>query len=344
MKRQRPSSTTRSPSEEADDDGNKHSKQSADEWAEDYHRDFVSAIFEVGLKHSSPTAILEHMARNDNLTVERVKSRLQKFRLKRDESKQEFMHSYEENVARFKSEADEAAAAAAAGGEGAVAPTYGEVQNRAGEPAAFLTHAAMAETAGRVIPLTSGSAATAASGASAAAGSSNRSPHPLYASNPATRQYGPVAVSSLPAMAALSEAASRGVFGTASTSAGASAAAAALVQRIAATSGEGVISSAALSDEIGGALLRLPHLSEAERNTPLGKSMVHMVGLFVALKDVLLKQRAEASAAGEAGDGGLQVEQMEASAAVHHQDQQSSGGGQSGEGAQCPPAAGGGPM
>mmetsp|Transcript_32587 Transcript_32587/g.71504 ORF Transcript_32587/g.71504 Transcript_32587/m.71504 type:complete len:327 (-) Transcript_32587:1142-2122(-) len=321
MKRQRPSSANSPgpPSEEADDDPNKRSKQSTDEWAEGYHRDFVSAIFEVGLKHSSPSAILEYMARNDNLTVERVKSRLQKFRLKRDESKEAFMNSYDENVARFKAEADEAAAVAAAGGEGAVAPTYGEVRNRAGEPAAFLTHAVVAEVAGRTIPTTSGSAAAAtraaaASGASAAAGSSNRSPHPLYASNPATRQYGPVADSSLPAIAALAEAASRGVFGTASTSA---AATAALVQPIATT-------STASSDEIGGALLRLPHLSEAERNTPLGKSMVHMVGLFVALKGVLLKQRAEASAPGEVGNGGVQVEQMEtsAAAAVHSQDQQ----------------------
>jgi hypothetical protein len=29
-------------------------------WPDDLHRDFVSAIFDVGLKHSSPSSILEH--------------------------------------------------------------------------------------------------------------------------------------------------------------------------------------------------------------------------------------------------------------------------------------------
>ena len=86
-------------------------------WSEADHRDFVAAIFEIGLKHSSPSALLEHMVENEDLTVERVKSRLQKFRLKREESRAEFMSSYDETMARYKS--DEAVSG--------TVPTYGEI-------------------------------------------------------------------------------------------------------------------------------------------------------------------------------------------------------------------------
>ena len=46
------------------------------------HRDFVSAIFEVGISSCSPSVILEMMRTKDPLLVtrERAKSRLQKFR------------------------------------------------------------------------------------------------------------------------------------------------------------------------------------------------------------------------------------------------------------------------
>eukprot|EP00535_Pseudo-nitzschia_heimii_P002121 CAMPEP_0197183270 /NCGR_PEP_ID=MMETSP1423-20130617/7723_1 /TAXON_ID=476441 /ORGANISM="Pseudo-nitzschia heimii, Strain UNC1101" /LENGTH=636 /DNA_ID=CAMNT_0042633831 /DNA_START=365 /DNA_END=2275 /DNA_ORIENTATION=+ len=67
-------------------------------WPEDLHRDFVSAIFDVGLKHSSPSAIVEHMPKHEHINNERVKSHLQKYRLHRVKSKKEFISSYEASL------------------------------------------------------------------------------------------------------------------------------------------------------------------------------------------------------------------------------------------------------
>eukprot|EP00594_Rhizosolenia_setigera_P012547 CAMPEP_0178965954 /NCGR_PEP_ID=MMETSP0789-20121207/16630_1 /TAXON_ID=3005 /ORGANISM="Rhizosolenia setigera, Strain CCMP 1694" /LENGTH=821 /DNA_ID=CAMNT_0020651119 /DNA_START=171 /DNA_END=2633 /DNA_ORIENTATION=+ len=73
-------------------------------WPDSLHRDFVSAIFDVGLKHSSPSAILEFMApTSEDITSERVKSHLQKYRLHRAKSKREFMESYDSSLMKFKS-------------------------------------------------------------------------------------------------------------------------------------------------------------------------------------------------------------------------------------------------
>jgi SHAQKYF class myb-like DNA-binding protein len=70
-------------------------------WPEDLHRDFVSAIFDVGLKHSSPSTILEHMPKNDQITTERIKSHLQKYRMHRAKSKKEFATSYEHSLIKL---------------------------------------------------------------------------------------------------------------------------------------------------------------------------------------------------------------------------------------------------
>ena len=72
-------------------------------WPEELHRDFVSAIFDVGLKHSSPSTILEHMPNQEQITTERIKSHLQKYRLHRVKSKKEFLSSYEASLQNFQS-------------------------------------------------------------------------------------------------------------------------------------------------------------------------------------------------------------------------------------------------
>jgi SHAQKYF class myb-like DNA-binding protein len=64
-------------------------------WPDDLHRDFVSAIFDVGLKHSSPSTVMEHMPPHEQITTERIKSHLQKYRLHRQKAKKEFMTSYQ---------------------------------------------------------------------------------------------------------------------------------------------------------------------------------------------------------------------------------------------------------
>jgi len=73
------------------------------QWPDELHREFVSAVFDVGLKHSSPSAILEHMTPNEAITSERIKSHLQKYRLHRQRSKREFMSSYDSAMGQFKS-------------------------------------------------------------------------------------------------------------------------------------------------------------------------------------------------------------------------------------------------
>ena len=73
-------------------------------WPEDLHRDFVSAVFDVGLKNSSPSAILEHMPPHEQVTTERIKSHLQKYRLHRAKSKKEFLSSYSVTLAKMQKE------------------------------------------------------------------------------------------------------------------------------------------------------------------------------------------------------------------------------------------------
>lgn len=70
-------------------------------WPEDLHRDFVSAIFDVGLKHSSPSTVMEQMPPHEQISTERIKSHLQKYRLHRQKSKKEFMSCYEATVQKL---------------------------------------------------------------------------------------------------------------------------------------------------------------------------------------------------------------------------------------------------
>mmetsp|Transcript_562 Transcript_562/g.997 ORF Transcript_562/g.997 Transcript_562/m.997 type:complete len:555 (+) Transcript_562:158-1822(+) len=72
-------------------------------WPDELHRDFVSAVFDVGLKHSSPSSLMEQMPPHEQITTERIKSHLQKYRLHRQKSKKEFMASYESSLLKMKS-------------------------------------------------------------------------------------------------------------------------------------------------------------------------------------------------------------------------------------------------
>lgn len=72
-------------------------------WSENVHRDFVGAIFDIGMKNSSPSTILDQMVRcSEEITSERIKSHLQKYRLNKEKSKKEYMHSYDAALAKFK--------------------------------------------------------------------------------------------------------------------------------------------------------------------------------------------------------------------------------------------------
>jgi len=80
------------------------------QWPDELHREFVSAVFDVGLKHASPSALMEFMDLSSGnnstntaaVTSERVKSHLQKYRLHRARSKKEFVASYDAALAKMR--------------------------------------------------------------------------------------------------------------------------------------------------------------------------------------------------------------------------------------------------
>ena len=70
------------------------------------HREFVHAIFTLGLKESSPLSVMDHMSERskavyEGLNLERIKSKLQKFRKKKDRNTAEFMDLYESTLEDF---------------------------------------------------------------------------------------------------------------------------------------------------------------------------------------------------------------------------------------------------
>jgi SHAQKYF class myb-like DNA-binding protein len=71
-------------------------------WPDELHRDFVAAVFDIGLKHATPSSVMEHMPSHEQITTERIKSHLQKYRLHRHKSKEEFMSCYDDMVQRLK--------------------------------------------------------------------------------------------------------------------------------------------------------------------------------------------------------------------------------------------------
>lgn len=65
-------------------------------FTEAMHRDFIEAIYDLGVKHASPSIILENMTLTSGaLTSERVKSHLQKYRNNRKKSKADFLEEYD---------------------------------------------------------------------------------------------------------------------------------------------------------------------------------------------------------------------------------------------------------
>lgn len=58
------------------------------------HRDFVSTVFEIGLRHATPNAIVELMTPNLDITNARVKSHLQRYRLNSGKSRKEFQSKF----------------------------------------------------------------------------------------------------------------------------------------------------------------------------------------------------------------------------------------------------------
>jgi SHAQKYF class myb-like DNA-binding protein len=67
-------------------------------WTKEDHRALVQAIYEVGLRHSSPSVIQEHMISCDDeqVTGERLKSHLQKYRKNIAKNRDDFLNEYDD--------------------------------------------------------------------------------------------------------------------------------------------------------------------------------------------------------------------------------------------------------
>jgi len=64
----------------------------------EYEMEFATTIFELGLKHSSPKVLIPLMPRGVPLNTEHIKSHLQKYRIHRSRSKEEFQDYYDKNM------------------------------------------------------------------------------------------------------------------------------------------------------------------------------------------------------------------------------------------------------
>jgi len=119
----------------SDNNANDDDEKNLQFW-EEWHRKFVETIFEVGLKHASPSVIMEQMTQlNDAVTSERVKSHLQKYRNNRVKSEAEFMEEYDRWMKQKKTET--------ASGQTATTTTS---RLLGGDAAAFVSYSVMRET------------------------------------------------------------------------------------------------------------------------------------------------------------------------------------------------------
>jgi SHAQKYF class myb-like DNA-binding protein len=104
------------------------------------HRDLVAAIFNIGLEHSSPRAISDNMtgkikATYTALTLEKIKSKLQKYRKSKAKNTDEFMQIYDSTLAQMMS-----AYPLKNNGVTAKIPVSTTANLASGEIAAYLTH------------------------------------------------------------------------------------------------------------------------------------------------------------------------------------------------------------
>jgi SHAQKYF class myb-like DNA-binding protein len=116
-------------------------------WSESQHRAFVGAILEVGLQHASPAVIMQGMMDvPPDVTSERVKSHLQKFRKNKDKNKDDFLDEYDDWM-RYRKKARSMANPASLAQGAALAATAARPPKRqhGGDHAASLTWSVISE-------------------------------------------------------------------------------------------------------------------------------------------------------------------------------------------------------
>jgi SHAQKYF class myb-like DNA-binding protein len=117
-----------------------------DGWTEDLHRHFVSAIFEIGLRNSSPAVILENMTQKPKtITSERVKSKLQKYRNNKEKSRQDFVEEYDAFLQRARAIENAGGTARGTSSANVILEMMGSNKLLGGDAAAFLSYAVRKE-------------------------------------------------------------------------------------------------------------------------------------------------------------------------------------------------------
>ena len=69
-------------------------------WPDGMHRDFVSAIFDVGLKQATANAILPALPQTDSVSIESIKSYLEQYRFHRSKGREQFLTCHTASLAR----------------------------------------------------------------------------------------------------------------------------------------------------------------------------------------------------------------------------------------------------
>jgi SHAQKYF class myb-like DNA-binding protein len=136
----------------ASEQGQNNKQPSDDQWTSDAYRSFISAVYNQGMKHASPSVIRESMTtRSPMITSERIKSHLQKYRLHSKKNKGEFMTEYDTWMAKVTHAVG--ASDLAMGSTPLPTPRYalqlsGMGLPSAGTLAAYLTYSVVAEERG----------------------------------------------------------------------------------------------------------------------------------------------------------------------------------------------------
>jgi len=292
-----------------------HQQEEQEErWDEHMHRQLVEAIYDIGVAHSSPSILIENMTlacsaagapdggggggddkttTTGPITSERVKSHLQKYRKNKHKSKEEFLHEYDEwmqkaltvgggggmmaAAARTSLVRTAPPAAAAAVMERVVRATKGGQTHAAllgGTLPAFLSYSIMLEEEHAQIKRRGGGGGGAAallsfapSAAVSPSASSTKLQFPLSTAAAAATG-NPLSMMMMMMMTAHNN---DGFPATAPT----------------------MPSASDYTQHFSGTRIPIPVLSEEERQSSIGVSMNHVVGLFHALTHHLVKERGD---------------------------------------------------
>ena len=230
------------------------------------HRSFVEAIFNIGIEHSSPSVIYEKMSLHpENLTNERIKSHLQRYRNKKGKAKEDFMQEYDASLRRIMA-------------LGGLTPMYGTGSTSTS------TSFSTGTTAG------SSSTPVSTTGYSNGSSSSFIEDNVMLAGNGKSLSGGGMAaLLTYMQLAEQQQASHRG----STTTTGSSSSSERRRNSFPTLPWVDEASKAMLQGSVGEhSRIPFPSLSEAERNSPLGLSLIYTMGLLASLTQHIVQERA----------------------------------------------------